>query len=148
VKPQGILAGCAGTFVTLRTQDGDLRGCIGTVEPVCDTIAEEIIQNALSASLCDPRFAPVKSQELNGLIYGVDVLTPPETVRGLEDLNPSQFGIIIETIDGQQRGLLLPRIEGIETAEDQWYAVHRKADIKLGTPIKVERFTVTRFGKD
>ena len=147
-KPQGILAGRAGTFVTLRTHDGELRGCIGTVEPVCETIAEEIIQNALSSALRDPRFPPVEPQELNGLIYGVDVLSPPESARGLEDLDPSQYGIIIETIDGEQRGLLLPRIEGIETCEDQWLAVHRKAGIKPGTPIKVERFTVTRFGKD
>ena len=146
--PQGVLAGQAGAFVTLRTVDGNLRGCIGTIAPTCETIAEEIIQNAISAATRDPRFAPVAVEELPVLTYGVDLLSQPEAARGPEDLDPSQFGVVIETIDGARRGLLLPRIEGIETVDEQWQAVHRKAGIPIGTPVKVERFSVTRFGKD
>jgi AMMECR1 domain-containing protein len=85
---------------------------------------------------------------LPDLIYGVDVLSPPEPIGGVEDLDPSQYGVIIETLDGRRRGLLLPRIAGINSAEGQWQAVHLKAGIRPGQPVRGERFTVTRFGKD
>src|SRR5918999_863656 len=63
-QPEGILESCAGAFVTLRTDEGRLRGCIGTVAPTRDTVAEEIIQNAISAATRDPRFPPVVEEEL------------------------------------------------------------------------------------
>jgi len=146
--PQGVLAEHAGTFVTLRTDDGSLRGCIGTVQPAMPTVAEEIIHNAISAATRDPRFLPVTPDELPRLSYGVDVLARPEPASGPADLDPSRYGVIIETLDGRHRGLLLPRIPGIETVDEQWIAVHLKAGIRLGTPVRVERFSVTRFGKD
>lgn len=148
VEPKGTMADRAGVFVTLRTVGGDLRGCIGTIEPVQATVAEEVIRNAISAATCDPRFSPVKPDELQSLTYGVDVLALPEPARGIEDLDPSLYGVIIETLDGSRRSLLLPRIAGLDTAERQWLAVHQKAGIKPGTPVRVERFTVTRYGKD
>jgi AmmeMemoRadiSam system protein A len=146
--PQGLLAGHAGAFVTLRRSDNQLRGCIGTIEPVRSNVAEEIIHNAISAATRDPRFPGVLPSELHDLKYGVDVLSLPEAVRGLEDLDPLIYGVIIETPDGSRRGLLLPRIEGIDSAEEQWLAVHAKAGIRPGTPVRVDRFTVIRFGKD
>lgn len=146
--PQGILAARAGAFVTLRTDDGNLRGCIGTIQPVKPTVAEEIIHNAMSAATRDPRFLPVTPDELQRLMYGVDVLTPPEPASGIADLDPSRYGVIIETFDGRHRGLLLPRIPGIDTVAEQWLAVHLKAGIGLDTPVRVQRFSVTRYGKD
>jgi AmmeMemoRadiSam system protein A len=148
LAPGGLLAGRAGAFVTLRTDDGLLRGCIGTVASTCDTVAEEIIRNAISAATRDPRFEPVRVEELPRLTYGVDLLSPAEAASGPEDLDPSIYGVIIETLDGTKRGLLLPRIQGINTVDEQWRAVHQKAGIRLGAQVKVERFSVTRFGKD
>lgn len=145
---RGVLAERAGVFVTLRAGEGRLRGCIGTVGPTKETIAAEIIQNAVSAATRDPRFPPVTPHELPELTYGVDVLAPPEPARGPQDLDPARYGVIIEAEDGGRRGLLLPRIEGIETVEEQWYVVHQKAGIRLGEPVRVLRFIVTRFGKD
>ncbi|HWP44182.1 MAG TPA: AmmeMemoRadiSam system protein A [Blastocatellia bacterium] len=147
-EPRGVLAQRAGAFVTLRIGDGQLRGCIGTIEPSRENLAQEIIQNAISAATRDPRFSRVTVSELPFLTYGVDVLARPEPVSGPEDLDPSRYGVIIESLDGRRRGLLLPRIEGIETVEQQWRAVHMKAGITLGDAVRVERFTVTRFGKD
>src|SRR5688500_10008447 len=103
LAPGGVLAGQAGAFVTLRTVDGNLRGCIGTIAPTCETIAEEIIQNAISAATRDPRFAPVAVEELLVLTYGVDLLSQPEAARGPEDLDPSHSGVVIETLDGTKR---------------------------------------------
>lgn len=148
LDPQGLLAIRAGAFVTLRHSDDQLRGCIGTIEPARSNVAEEIIHNAISAATRDPRFPAVLPNELPDLKYGVDVLSAPEPVSGLEDLDPSIYGVIIETPDGSRRGLLLPRISGIASAEEQWLAVHSKAGIRPGTPVRVERFTVTRFGKN
>lgn len=147
-EPQGALAMRAGAFVTLRRLDGELRGCIGTIEPMRSNVAEEIIHNAISAATRDPRFPGVLRRELPDLKYGVDVLSVPERVSGLEDLDSQVYGVIIETVDGSRRGLLLPRIEGVDSTEEQWLAVHSKAGIKRGAPVLVERFTVTRFGKD
>jgi AmmeMemoRadiSam system protein A len=147
-NPQDVLAKRAGAFVTLRSSDGQLRGCIGTIEAAHSNVAEEIVQNAISAATRDPRFLPVSTSELPDLKYGVDVLSIPEPARGPEDLDPAVYGVIVETLDGLRRGLLLPRIDGIESVEAQWLAVHSKAGIKPGTPVRVERFTVTRFGKD
>lgn len=147
-RPQGAMAEPAGVFVTLRTATGELRGCIGTIEPAAATMAEEIIRSAINAATTDPRFPPVRPDELPSLAYGVDALAPPEPARGIEDLDPSIYGVIIETPNRSRRGLLLPRIEGIETPEQQWLAVHMKAGIQIGSPVRVERFTVTRYGKD
>ncbi|MGH9828720.1 MAG: AmmeMemoRadiSam system protein A, partial [Blastocatellia bacterium] len=148
LEPEGLLAERAGAFVTLRHIQGDLRGCIGTVSATCDNLAEEIIQNAISAATRDPRFREVRASELSELVYGVDVLSEPEDISGLKDLDSSLYGVIIEANDESRRGLLLPRIEGIDTAEQQWEAVHHKAGIKLGSPVRVQRFQVRRFGKD
>ncbi len=146
--PAGVLAERAGTFVTLRTSAGELRGCMGTTEPTQATVAEEIIHNAISSATRDPRFPRVTVDELTDLRYGVDVLSAPEPARGPVDLDAGRFGVIIETLDAQRRALLLPRIQGIDTVDQQWQAVHQKAGIRLGEPVRVERFTVTRFGKD
>lgn len=146
--PQGVLVSRAGAFVTLRLSDGGLRGCIGTIEGERANVASEIIQNAINSATRDPRFAPVSIGELPDLRYGVDVLSHPEPASGLVDLDPTLYGVVIETMDGSRRGLLLPRIEGIESAREQWLAVHLKAGIKPGTRVRVKRFTVTRFGKD
>jgi MEMO1 family protein len=148
VAPQGVLARRAGVFVTLRGAGGQLRGCVGTIEGARSNVAAEIVQNAIGAATRDPRFFPVSATELPDLTYGVDVLSIPEPARGPDDLDAEVYGVIIETLDGQRRGLLLPRIEGIESAEVQWVAVHSKAGIEPGTPVRVKRFTVTRFGKD
>jgi len=146
--PTGVLAQRAGAFVTLRTLAGDLRGCIGTTEPAHSTVAEEIIQNAIHSATRDPRFPPVTVGELADLTYGVDVLSAPEPVLGPGDLDAVRFGVIIETLDANRRALLLPGIQGIDTVDQQWQAVHQKAGIRVGEPVRVERFTVTRFGKD
>ena len=52
--PTELLSQRAGTFVTLRTSEGELRGCIGTTEPSHATVAEEIIHNAISCATRDP----------------------------------------------------------------------------------------------
>jgi AmmeMemoRadiSam system protein A/AmmeMemoRadiSam system protein B len=134
----------AGCFVSIKTRDGQLRGCIGTIEPVTDTLAEEIIANAISAATRDPRFPPVRLDELPGLKYSVDVLSTPE-VCTIADLDPSVYGVIVEDEKGLHRGLLLPNLEGIRTATDQVEIASRKAGITPGANLRVSRFRAERF---
>src|SRR5882724_1375828 len=140
-----LLAARAPCFVSLKTFEGDLRGCIGTIEPDKDTLAEEIIANAISAATRDPRFPPVTGDELATLRYSVDVLFPAEPVMSLADLDPAVYGVIVEDESGLRRGLLLPDIPGIDRAEQQVEIAARKAGISAGTPLKLSRFRVERF---
>lgn len=141
-----LLGQRAACFVSIKTRDGDLRGCIGTVEPVRETLAEELIQNAVSAATRDPRFLPVAASELPGLRYSVDVLSPPEPTD-FAGLNPRIYGIIVEDARGRRRGLLLPDLEGVETAEQQFEIAARKAGIPPGADVKLYRFQVRRYGE-
>ncbi len=132
----------AGTFVSLKKR-GELRGCIGTFLPVCENVAQEIIRNAIAAATEDPRFPPVREDELGELDISVDVLSTPEPVTDLSQLDPKKYGVIVES--GFRRGLLLPDLEGVETVEQQLAIAMAKAGISPGEPIKVYRFTVNRY---
>ena len=132
----------AGVFVSLH-KHGQLRGCIGTFEPVKDDVAEEIIANAISSSTMDPRFPPVTASELDDLEYSVDILTRPEPVTDLSQLDPKEYGVIVES--GWKRGLLLPDLEGVDSVEEQIAICRLKAGISAGDPINLYRFQVRRF---
>ncbi len=143
-NPSALLNQRAGCFVSIKTHAGELRGCIGTIDPEKNTLAEEIILNAISAATRDPRFAPVREHELAGLKYSVDVLSQPERVN-LDDLDPKVYGVIVEDKKGVHRGLLLPNLKGIETAAQQVEIASRKAGIRPGEEIKLWRFRSERF---
>ncbi len=139
-----LLRARAACFVSLKTRSGDLRGCIGTIEPSKHNLSEELIANALNAATRDPRFPPVAEHELRDLVYSVDVLETPEPTT-FADLDPEKYGVIVEDESGLARGLLLPAIQGVDTAEKQVDIAARKAGISPGTPLKFSRFKVTRY---
>jgi len=132
----------SGVFVSLHCREG-LRGCIGTIEPVCDSVAEEVIANAISAATRDPRFSPVTRGELDGLDISVDVLTPAEPVQSMEELDPKVYGVIVQC--GGRRGLLLPDLEGVDDAETQVAIALRKAWIRPHERYQMYRFRVIRY---
>lgn len=131
----------AGAFVTLK-KDGMLRGCIGTFEPAGASVAEEILRNAVSAGLHDPRFDPVTEDELPELVYSVDVLERPEPVASAAELDPERYGVIVE--NGERRGLLLPDLAGVATAEEQISIARGKAGIGPREPVRLYRFRAAR----
>lgn len=133
-------------FVSIKTLGRELRGCIGTVEPEHGTLAEEVIANAVKAATRDPRFRPVSDEELPSLLYSVDVLGSLAPAR-LEDLNPAVFGVVVTDQSGSRRGLLLPDIESIETADQQVAVAARKAGIQPGEPLRLYRFRTRRFNE-
>jgi AmmeMemoRadiSam system protein A len=132
----------AGVFVCLKI-DGNLRGCIGTFQPQESTIAHEAVRNAVSAATCDPRFTCVRADELDVIEYTVDVLTPPEPIKDRRELDPRRYGVIVQA--GSRRGLLLPDLEGVDSAEYQINIAMQKAGIPPGTPVSLFRFEVKRY---
>jgi MEMO1 family protein len=136
----------AACFVSIKTFEGELRGCIGTIEPAEGTLAAEVISNAVSSATRDPRFPPVQPGELSHLRYSVDVLSTPEPAQ-FEELDPKVYGVIVEDESGGRRGLLLPDLQGVETASQQVEIAARKAGIKAGTPLKFSRFRVERISE-
>ncbi len=136
-----------GVFVSLHKQ-GELRGCIGTITPQRRNLAEEIIENAISAASRDPRFLPVGPEELSQLEISVDVLTKPETIESIEGQDPKRHGLIVQSKrDVWKRGLLLPDLETIDTAEKQLYYTRvLKAGITdPDEPVELARFEVKRY---
>lgn len=141
--PPELLSRRAGAFVSL-TKSGRLRGCIGTIAPTRASLAEEIVANAVSAGLHDPRFPPVTAEELPDLVYDVDVLGDPEPVEGRTGLDPRRYGVIVSA-PGGRRGLLLPDLDGVDTAEEQLRIAARKGGIALTEEgVSIERFVVER----
>lgn len=131
-------------FVTIKVF-GKLRGCIGTIIPVKNTLAEEIAANAISAATRDPRFRPVIESELDYLTYSVDVLSKSFRVDDVDILDHSKYGVIVKK--GMRQGVLLPDIEGVNSVDDQLRIAAQKAGISLAEKPEVWAFEVVRFGK-
>jgi AmmeMemoRadiSam system protein A/AmmeMemoRadiSam system protein B len=139
--PEEMTARRAGVFVSLK-KDGRLRGCIGTISPTAGSIAEEIMNNAVSAGTGDPRFDPVTEEELPYLVYSVDVLSEPEPISSMDELDPKRYGVIVSK--GHRRGLLLPNLEGVDTVRQQVDIALQKAGIRPDESYSMERFEVVR----
>lgn len=131
----------AGVFVSLKL-NGLLRGCIGTISATTESIADEIIQNAISAGLEDPRFNPVTKKELYKIQYSVDVLKEAEPITAMNELDTKKYGVIVKK--GRKSGLLLPNLEGIDTPEKQVSIALKKAGINPDDSYSMERFEVVR----
>ncbi len=141
VLPAEMAERRAGVFVSIRKQ-GRLRGCIGTIMPTRENIAAEIIQNAINAGTRDPRFDPVEEDELDSLVYSVDVLGDAEPISSIDELDVKRYGVIVRA--GMRSGLLLPDLEGIDTPEKQVAIALQKAGIKPDEKYTLERFEVIR----
>lgn len=100
------------SFVTLR-REGDLRGCIGSLEAY-RPLGEDIAQNAVAAALHDRRFPPVEASELDALEVEVSLLTPSEPLPCSDEsdalckLRPGVDGVVIEF--GTHRATFLPQV--------------------------------------
>lgn len=139
--PEELYQSRAGAFVSLK-EDGRLRGCIGTIQAVRGSLAEEIMHNAVSACSSDPRFSPVEDWEVDRLTISVDVLGETEKISSPEELDVTRYGVIVTK--GARRGLLLPNLEGVDTIEEQIAIAKQKAGIGDHESVELERFEVIR----
>lgn len=140
--PKEMINQKAGVFVSLK-KFGNLRGCIGTFMPTQENIAQEIIKNAISAAIEDPRFSSVNATELEELTISVDILSAPEEVDDISHLDPKKYGVIVSS--GYKKGLLLPDLKGVDTAGEQVDIARRKAGIYPDEKVKLHRFEVKRY---
>jgi AmmeMemoRadiSam system protein A len=134
----------SGVFVSIKKRKNhELRGCIGTVTPTQKNLAEEIIHNAISAATRDPRFEAISTNELDSLEFSVDVLTPLEAIKDASELDPKRYGLSIRY--EKQQGILLPDLEGIDTAERQIELCLKKGNIPKDCSYQMYRFGVERY---
>ena len=141
-EPSPEMTQRAGVFVSLH-KGGALRGCIGTIEPTQPDVAREIIRNAISAATRDPRFPPVRADEIGQLEISTDVLGRPEPIESRDQLDPKRYGVIVEK--DLRRGLLLPNLEGVDTVDQQISIALRKAWIDEDEDYRLLRFEVVRY---
>ncbi|MDO5724976.1 MAG: AmmeMemoRadiSam system protein A [Tissierellia bacterium] len=139
-----LLNNRAGAFVSLH-KFRELRGCIGTFLPTKENLAKEIVSNAISAATKDPRFMPLNKSELNDIEISVDILSKPEKIKSLDELDVKKYGIIVSK--GWRRGLLLPNLDGVDTVEKQIAICKQKAGISQFEDVEIEKFKVRRHEK-
>jgi AmmeMemoRadiSam system protein A len=140
----------AGAFVTLRTREGGLRGCIGSIRAV-DPLYQAIASSAISAAFRDPRFEPLRPGELERLELEISVMGPLEVVTNVEEIEVGCDGLIVSR--GQYAGLLLPQVAS-EYGWDRETFLDQTC-VKAGLPrgawragdCRVEKFSATVFGE-
>lgn len=139
------------SFVTLK-KNGDLRGCIGSLEAYQPLVAD-IAHNAYAAAFADSRFSPVTEKEFPQLEFHLSVLTPAELMQFkseidlLQQIQPGIDGLVLE--EGRHRGTFLPAVwESLPDAIQ--FLQHLK--LKAGLPadywsdtLKVSRYTTESF---
>jgi len=140
----------AGVFVTLRTKDGELRGCIGSIRAT-DLLYKAVVTSAISAAFRDPRFEPLRPGELERIDLEISVMGPIEPVTDFEEIVVGRDGLIISR--GQYAGLLLPQV-ATEYGWDRETFLDQTC-IKAGLPrgawraadCRVEKFSAIVFGE-
>ena len=101
-----VLTRPGGAFVTLH-KDGELRGCIGHIEPN-EPLGKVVPRCAVAACSTDPRFPPVTPGELDAIVLEISLLGPLQSIAGPQDIVVGRDGLVVER--GWQRGLLLPQV--------------------------------------
>jgi AmmeMemoRadiSam system protein A len=140
-------------FVTL-TQDGELRGCIGSLQAHRPLLAD-VKSNAVSAAMRDPRFTPLTIEEIDITTIEVSLLSTSQEMivrdepDALAQLRPGVDGIIFEY--GHYRSTFLPQVWESLAQPRQFLGMLRR---KAGLPedfwaegIKLSRYTVTKWSE-
>jgi len=140
--PDELLNESSGIFVSLK-REGKTRGCMGTLPTEPNCIADDIIINSLNAAFNDPRFNPVSMDELPLLEYHVDILSSPEIISSINELDIKKYGIIVSTEN--KKGLLLPNLNSITSTSQQLSIALSKAGISPNETYIMERFEVVRY---
>lgn len=145
-----VLRRPAGAFVTLRTHDGELRGCIGSIV-AREPLLRAVITSAINAAFRDPRFHSVTAAEMPDLDLEISVMGPIERVQDVEDIVPGRDGLIISR--GHNAGLLLPQV-ATEYGWDRDTFLAQTC-VKAGLPpgawrdaaTRIEKFSAEVFGE-
>jgi AmmeMemoRadiSam system protein A len=140
----------SGAFVSLHTHDGDLRGCIGSIQPVAP-LCHAVSSNAVNAAFRDPRFYPLTPDELPRVHVEISVMSPIEVVTDVSTIEVGRDGLIISR--GGRAGLLLPQVATEYGWDRETFLAQTCA--KAGLPAdswrrpdcRIERFSAEVFGE-
>ena len=140
----------AGAFVSLHTNDGDLRGCIGSIYPMAP-LCQAVASSAVNAATRDPRFYPVRKEELANLQIEISVMGPLEPVVDPAEIEVGRDGLIISR--GRQAGLLLPQVATDYGWDRELFL--QQTCVKAGLPpdswrspeCRIERFSAEVFSE-
>ena len=141
----------SGAFVTLRTRDGELRGCIGSIHPVAP-LHQSVSSSAINAAFRDPRFNPVRAGEIDELVVEISVMGPIEQVKNTEEIVVGRDGLIVS--NARSAGLLLPQVATEYGWDREAFLQH--TCVKAGLPpdmwrskdCRIEKFSAEVFGED
>jgi len=142
------LLASAGAFVTLRTR-GRLRGCIGQISPDLP-LAEVVAYCAKAAALEDPRFSPMRAEELAEMEIEISVLSPPEEISP-DSIRAGEHGLVAS--QGQRRGVLLPHVAtelhwpALRFLEETCVKAGLKRDAWKDPETKIQAFTAEVFSE-
>jgi AmmeMemoRadiSam system protein A len=140
----------SGCFVTLRTRNGELRGCIGSIVPVAP-LYQAVSTSAISSAMRDPRFMPLRPEELPEVGIEISVMGPIELVPNVEAIEVGRHGLIVTL--GRRAGLLLPQVATEYGWDRQTFL--RQTCFKAGLPpdswhaseCRLEYFSAEVFGE-
>jgi AmmeMemoRadiSam system protein A len=140
----------SGAFVSLHTKDGDLRGCIGSIEAVAP-LCQAVSSSAVAAAFRDPRFHPVEAAELPGLHIEISVMSPIVPVADVSEIEVGRDGLIIRR--HSRAGLLLPQVATQYGWDRETFL--RQTCVKAGLPAdswrtpdcRIEKFSAEVFGE-
>jgi len=131
-------------FVTLRTRDGELRGCIGSLKAQEPNVALETARIAVLSATEDPRFDRLGFFEIEELRIEVSVLLPEEAFEDPRELDDGEHGVVVRDENGRQ-GVLLPGVPGVKNGAEQIAIARRKAGIDPSAEVTMGRFAVRKF---
>jgi len=131
-------------FVSLRLE-GRLRGCIGRFMPARPRLVDELLASAILAATRDPRYPPVRPDELAEIRYEVSLLEGLEPVEDLAEVDPRIYGLVVQGT--RRRGGLLPGVPGVETAAQQVVIARIKAGVRPDDPVRLFRFRARRYSE-
>jgi AmmeMemoRadiSam system protein A len=131
-----------GCFVSFYIEN-NLRGCVGTIEPVFNNVILEIINNSISSAFKDPRFEPISLKEYPHLQVKIDFIINIEKISSLTSLDPKKYGVIVKKEN--KRGVLLPDIPNIDTIQKQLEIAFNKAGLKYNKENLLKENEIYRF---
>ncbi|MEA2462384.1 MAG: uncharacterized protein QOJ98_131 [Acidobacteriota bacterium] len=140
----------SGAFVSLHTKEGALRGCIGSIQPVAP-LCQAIVSSAVNAAFRDPRFYPLRKDELGNVEIEISVMSPIGPVADVEEIEVGRDGLIISR--GSRIGLLLPQVATSYGWDRETFL--RQTCVKAGLPpdswqsddCRIEKFSAEVFSE-
>lgn len=126
-------------FVTIE-RNNVVLGCRGSLHARTSQLEQEVILNARAAAQHDPRYKPLSTKDLKGILVTVTVIDKLETIKDVSQLTPKD-GLVLQS--GDKFGVVLPWEGKNPKVRLEW--AYRKAGVKIGAPVSLQRMAAERY---